>query len=348
VVNGGPSVAPPLVSVKDLTVSYASRRSLLRRGPQLSAAAVSGISFDVRAGETLGLVGESGCGKSTTGRAILRLVEPADGSVWFEGTELTSLSRKAMLRQRRQLQMIFQDPYSSLDGRMRVRELVGEPLVIHHLHKGERRARVEEAIRSVGLSSDTLSRFPHEFSGGQRQRIAIARALILKPKFVVCDEPTSSLDVSIQAQVLNLFMERQQDLGLSYLFISHDIAVVRHIASRIAVMYSGRLVEIGDTDSLLAEPLHPYTHALLRAVPRIGEQRRSSSGASSNERGGALSGFQGCVFSSRCPFARDLCYQEMPSPVSARPGHEVACHFWDEISGPSGAQSSRPHQRSAC
>jgi len=321
----------PLLSIRDLTVTYGSKRNLFGKPRGFVVPAVSSISFDVYGGETLGLVGESGSGKSTTGRAILRLVEPSTGRVTFDGVDLTALHRRALRRQRQGMQMIFQDPYSSLDGRKRVRDLIEEPLIIHGIGRNTRPEMVEEAVISVGLPLDALSRFPHEFSGGQRQRIAIARALILKPKFVVCDEPTSSLDVSIQAQVLNLFTKRQRDLGLSYLFISHDIAVIRHVASRIAVMYAGNLVEIADTDLLLSRPLHPYTRTLLDAVPRIGSRRSEASGTTANELPERARSFGGCVFSSRCRFAQALCHTEAPPRTVAHPGHEVACHFWDEI-----------------
>jgi oligopeptide transport system ATP-binding protein len=342
--SAAPAPAVPLLSARDLTVTYGARRGAFARGRRRLEPAVAGVSFDLFAGETLGLVGESGSGKSTTGRAILRLVEPVAGNVTFDGVELTALPRKALRRQRQAMQMIFQDPYSSLDGRMRVRDLIEEPLAIHGVGDDARREIVTEALLSVGLPVDALSRFPHEFSGGQRQRIAIARALILKPKLVVCDEPTSALDVSIQAQVLNLFMERQRELDLSYLFISHDIAVIKHVASRIAVMYGGRLVEIGPSESLLAEPLHPYTRTLLAAVPRVGRRANDTSRAPSTELPDVGNASEGCVFSSRCPFAQELCRREAPPNTAARPRHEVACHFWEDIAVSS--TTSRRDERS--
>jgi ABC-type oligopeptide transport system ATPase subunit len=259
-------MSPPLVEVRNLTKHFARGGGLFQRGTMTKA--VDGVSFTIQEGETFGLVGESGSGKSTTGRCMLRLIEPTSGEVRYRGQDVLAYSSSEMRAARRHMQMIFQDPYSSLNPRMRVREIVDEPLVIHKLgSKAERGARVAELFRLVGLDPAHLERYPHEFSGGQRQRIGLARALALEPKFIIADEPVSALDVSIQAQVVNLLMDLQQRLQLTYLFIAHDLRLVRHICRRVAVMYLGRIVEMGDTEALFANPAHPYTRALLSAIP---------------------------------------------------------------------------------
>ena len=262
-------MSAPLVEVKDLRKDFPVKAGPF--GPRLWLPAVNGVSFSIRKGETLGLVGESGCGKSTLGRCLLKLIPPTAGEIYLDGASLTALSRSAMKPYRRRLQMIFQDPYSSLNPRMTVGQLLEEPLVIHQLSANAkaRRERVKELLSLVGLSSDSLSRYPHEFSGGQRQRIGIARSLAVEPEFIVCDEPVSALDVSIQAQILNLLMELQQKLGLTYLFISHDLRIVEHLSHRVAVMYLGKIVEMGDAREICASPKHPYTRALVASVRHL-------------------------------------------------------------------------------
>ncbi len=293
--------------------------------------AVDGISFNVIRGETLGLVGESGCGKSTTGRTILQLYRPTEGSVKFEGQELSTMGGNELRQMRKQMQIIFQDPFASLNPRMTVGSIVSEPLQIHNMYpnKKERQQYVEQLMERVGLNPYFINRYPHEFSGGQRQRIGIARALALQPSFIVADEPISALDVSIQAQVVNLMEELQQEMGLTYLFIAHDLSMVRHICDRVAVMYLGKMVELGPVDDVYDNPQHPYTQALLSAVPvpdpfvEESRQRIIISGDLPNPANPPT----GCNFNSRCPVAFDLCHQEPDPPlVEVRPGHFVACH----------------------
>lgn len=291
--------------------------------------AVDDLQFQVTKGETLGLVGESGCGKSTTGRAVLQLYRPTAGSVNFGGTELTTLKAGELRRFRRRMQMIFQDPFSSLNPRMSVEQIVGEPLAIHGLYKGaERRERVQYILQAVGLNPAFARRYPHEFSGGQRQRIGIGRALAAEPEFLVCDEPVSALDVSIQAQVINLLEDLQEQFGLTYLFIAHDLAVVRHISDRVTVMYLGKMMELADSNELYQNPLHPYTKALLSAVPITDPELERS-----RERiiltGDVPSPLRpppGCVFNTRCPIAVDECRERIPEWREVVPTHFVACH----------------------
>jgi oligopeptide transport system ATP-binding protein len=307
--------------------------------------AVDDITFTVKRGETLGLVGESGCGKSTTGRAILQLYKPTDGKVNFLNKSLTTLSGGELRKMRREMQMIFQDPYASLNPRMTVGSIIGEPLEIHGLAKGrEKQERVQELLRIVGLNPYFANRYPHEFSGGQRQRIGIARALAVQPSFIVCDEPISALDVSIQAQVINLLEDLQAQFNLTYLFIAHDLSVVRHISDRVAVMYVGKIVELTTRDLLYERPLHPYTKALLSAVPIPDPaiERKRQRIILTGDVPSPVNPPTGCRFHPRCPFAQDVCREKEPELLEVEPNHFAACHFWDDIlaRGQSGSVSS--------
>lgn len=295
--------------------------------------AVDGVSFVMNKGETLGLVGESGCGKSTLGRTIVRLYEPTEGEVIFKGQDISHTKKGQLKPLRRQMQLIFQDPYSSLNPRMNVNTIVGEALLAHGLiKKGQEYIdRVSEIIETCGLSSYHINRYPHQFSGGQRQRIGIARALALNPEFVVCDEPVSALDVSIQSQILNLMMDLQEKMGLSYLFISHDLGVVKHISNRIGVMYLGSLVEMADKRELYNNPSHPYTRALLSAIPLPDPSKRKKMIAISGEIPSNVNTPTGCKFNTRCPYAKEICIQQIPISKEVSPGHFTACHFAGEI-----------------
>jgi oligopeptide transport system ATP-binding protein len=322
-------MSEPLLRVNDLVKHFPVRGGLLSRLAE-KVHAVDHVSFAIGAGETLGLVGESGCGKSTTGRCILRLIEPTSGEVWFEGQNVTELDRGSLGALRRDMQIIFQDPYASLNPRMTVGAIIGEALVIHGLAKNRHafEDRVAELLETVGLSADHMGRFPHEFSGGQRQRIGIARALAVSPKLIVCDEPVSALDVSIQAQVINLLEDLQEQFNLTYLFIAHDLSVVEHISTRVAVMYLGRIVEIAAAPDLYARPLHPYTEALLSAVPipdpTAKRQRIRLQGDVPNP----ISPPTGCHFHTRCPIRElPLCSTEKPPLRQTADGHWVACHL---------------------
>ena len=327
-----------LVTVDDLAVHFPITSGIVFRHTVGAVRAVDGVSLTVRRGETLGLVGESGCGKSTTGRAILQLIRPTRGRVLYEGTDLAHLRGRALRRQRRRMQMIFQDPYASLNSRMTVGDIVGEPLLVHRLRdRAGRHERVRELLQTVGINPNTQNRYPHEFSGGQRQRIGIARALAVEPNFIVCDEPISALDVSIRAQIINLLQALQREFGLTYLFIAHDLSVVRHISDRVAVMYLGRVVELAANAELYGEPLHPYTQALLSAVPIPDPE------AEERRRAVVLQGDvpspadppPGCHFHTRCPAMRKgLCDREDPALREARPGHFVACHLVTESDHP--------------
>ena len=292
--------------------------------------AVDNISFEIYRGETLGLVGESGCGKSTTARAILQLSRPTAGKVYLDGVDLVSLKGNKLREMRRRMQMIFQDPYASLNPRMTVSSIVAEPLAVYGVaRRSEREARVEELLQMVGLDPYFANRYPHEFSGGQRQRIGIARALALRPDFIVCDEPISALDVSIQAQVVNLLEDLQERLGLTYLFIAHDLSMVRHINDRVAVMYLGKIVELTDRDTLYANPLHPYTQALLSAVPipdpALSDEKQQP--ALEGDLPSPSNPPKACNFNTRCPFAKDSCFSVEPEFREVSPGHWVACHL---------------------
>ncbi len=321
--------APELVRVEGLKQYYPVNRGVLFRRQVGAVRAVDGISFLIRRGETLGLVGESGCGKSSTGRAILQLQRPTAGRVFLDGVELTELKGGALRRMRRRMQMIFQDPYASLNPRMTAGQILSEPLEIHQLARGRRQERVRELMELVGLNPGYADRYPHEFSGGQRQRIGIARALALQPDFIICDEPVSALDVSIQAQVINLLEDLQERFGLTYLFIAHDLSMVRHISNRVAVMYLGRIVELAERDDLYESPLHPYTQALISAVPLPDpdlETRRRRIVLKGDPPDPADPP-DGCNFCTRCPVAVDRCHREDPPLQEVRPGHWAACHL---------------------
>ena len=321
-----------LLRVEDLKVHFPVRTGGLFARP-VPLKAVDGVSFDLREGETLGVVGESGCGKSTLGRAILRLIPSTSGKVLWLGQDLTALDGEALRARRRDMQIVFQDPLASLDPRMTVGDIVAEPLGIFRpdLSRAERRDRVRDMLAKVGLLPQMINRYPHEFSGGQCQRIGIARAMILEPALVVCDEPVSALDVSIQAQIVNLLMRLQAEMKLSLLFISHDLAVVRHISHRVMVLYLGRVMEIADRDAIYAAPLHPYTQALIAAVPVPDptRERGKRHAALSGDLPSPINPPSGCVFRTRCPRASEICAREVP-PLEAKDGagHLVACHHW--------------------
>ncbi|MGQ9481765.1 ABC transporter ATP-binding protein [Chloroflexus sp.] len=317
-----------LIEIKDLRMHFPVTRGIIFQRRVGTVKAVDGVSFSIKRSETLGLVGESGCGKSTTGRAILQLYRPTSGQVLFEGTDLTKLKGNALRQMRRRVQMIFQDPYASLNPRMTVGDIIAEPIRVHKLREGRAvRERVEELLHLVGLNPAFANRYPHEFSGGQRQRIGIARALAVEPDFVVCDEPVSALDVSIQAQVVNLLEELQDKLGLTYLFIAHDLSVVNHISDRVAVMYLGKVVELAEGPKLYSMPLHPYTQALLSAVPipdpKVEKQRRRI--ILEGDVPSPLNPPPGCHFHTRCPIAIQKCKEEEPPFVDYGNGHLAAC-----------------------
>ncbi len=318
-----------LVDVQDLKMYFPVTAGLIFQRKVADVKAVDGIALQIKRGETLGLVGESGCGKSTTGRAILQLYRPTAGAVNFDGTDLTKVKGGDLRRFRRRMQMIFQDPYASLNPRMSVGSIIAEPLAIHNLAKGKaRKERVQELLSVVGLNPYYANRYPHEFSGGQRQRIGIARALAVEPDFIVCDEPVSALDVSIQAQIINLLEDLQNRFGLTYLFIAHDLSVVRHISDRVAVMYLGHVVELADRNELYENPMHPYTKALLSAVPIPDpalEQKRERI-ILTGDVPSPLRPPPGCVFNTRCPIAIDECRERIPEWRAVGQNHWVACH----------------------
>jgi oligopeptide transport system ATP-binding protein len=323
----------PLLEVRDLQKYFPIRRGLFSRTVG-HVRAVDGVSFDIRAGEVLGLVGESGCGKTTTGRCILRLIEPTAGSVRFDGREVTGMGKRELRALRREMQIVFQDPYSSLNPRLTVGSMLGEALAIHHLARGAAaRERVAELLRIVGLHPDHARRYPHEFSGGQRQRIGVARALAVDPRLIVADEPVSALDVSIQAQIINLLRELQHRLGLTYLFVAHDLSVVEHISDRVAVMYLGKIVELAVSEVLYRDPRHPYTVSLLSAIPVPDPGRKKERIVLKGDVPSPANPPSGCRFHPRCYMAREICATEEPLLREVRPGHWSACHFAEQIAG---------------
>ena len=333
--EGAATMPPPgpLLQVEHLVKHFPIRGSGITRRKVGEVKAVTDVSFSIQKGETLGLVGESGCGKSTTGRAVLQLQPATSGSIKFDGKELTTLDKRSLRQVRRDLQVVFQDPYASLNPRLPVNDIVGEAYAIHNLHNGERRERVAELLKVVGLHPEHGNRFPHEFSGGQRQRVGIARALALEPKLIVLDEPVSALDVSIQAGVVNLLQELQDRLGVAYLFIAHDLSVVRHISDRVAVMYLGKIVEIGTRNDIYERASHPYTQALLSAVPipdpKLERKRRRI--VLTGDIPSPANPPSGCRFRTRCWKAQEICATEEPALIDRGQGHPSACHFAEAV-----------------
>ena len=317
-----------MLEVKNLKVHYPVRGGLFS-GARQHVKAVDDVSFNIGPGETLGLVGESGCGKTTLGRAIVKLVEPTAGSVWLEGEDIATLTGAELRARRRKFQMIFQDPYNSLDPRMTVGEIIGEALDIHRLASGnaDRQERIEALLKSVGLDTTHAQRYPHEFSGGQRQRIGIARALAVEPKLIVCDEPVSALDVSVQAQIINLLQDLQREREVAYLFVAHDLAVVEHISQRVMVMYLGKIVELGAAQAIVHAPKHPYTQALVSAVPQIDAAAQRTRIVLAGEIPSPIDPPPGCPFHPRCPLAEARCRNEPPALREVSPGHWASCHF---------------------
>ncbi len=321
-----------LIEVKGLKKYFPVRKGFFGGNIQ-HVKAVDDVSFHIKKGETLGLVGESGCGKSTTGRTVIRLYDPTDGQIIFDGKDISKLSQKQLIPYRKKIQMIFQDPYASLNSRMTVGDIVGEPLDIHNIASGkERMERIQYLLETVGLSGDHANRYPHEFSGGQRQRVGIARALAVEPEFIIADEPISALDVSIQAQVVNMLEDLQAEMGLTYLFIAHDLSMVKHISDRIGVMYLGKMVELADSDELYYRPQHPYTQALLSAVPIADPNvaKESNRIILEGDVPSPLNPPSGCRFRTRCKYAMDICAQAEPEFKDVGGGHWVACHLMDK------------------
>ena len=317
----------PLLEVRDLKKWFPAKKSPFSR-EKIFIKAVDGVSFTLNEGETLGVVGESGCGKSTMGRSVLRLLEPTGGQVIYKGVDYTALKDKELRDSRKELQIIFQDPYASLDPRMTIGDIIAEPLDIQlKLSAKERMERVLQTMDRAGLNTRFVNRYPHEFSGGQRQRIGIARAIALNPKIMVCDEPVSALDVSIQAQVINLLMDLQKEMGMAYIFISHDLSVIKHISDRVAVMYLGHLVEIADKKDIYAHPMHPYTVALLSAIPVPDRKHKKEKIVLEGDLPSPANPPSGCVFHTRCDKAQDICKTEVPELKDCGNGHCCACHF---------------------
>ena len=319
-----------LLKVEHLKKYYPVKSSSLKRSNGF-VKAVDDISFDVKAGETFGIVGESGCGKSTMGKSVIRLIEPTDGKVILDGQDFTALKGKELKKARENIKLIFQDPYASLNPRMTVKDIIGEPIDIAKIYKTkkERDDRIIEVMKQVGLNLDYLYRYPHEFSGGQRQRIGIARAIALQPKLIICDEPVSALDVSIQAKIINLLKELQQKLGIAYIFISHDLSVVKHIADRVGVMYLGNMMEMADKKALYSNPLHPYTQALFSAIPKISSERIDDKEILGGDVPSPANPPKGCRFVTRCPKAMEICKSVRPELKEVEPGHKCACHLYD-------------------
>lgn len=319
-----------LLKVEHLKKYYPVKSSSLKRSNGF-VKAVDDISFDVKVGETFGIVGESGCGKSTMGKSVIRLIEPTDGKVILDGQDFTALKGKELKKARENIKLIFQDPYASLNPRMTVKDIIGEPIDIAKIYKTkkERDDRIIEVMKQVGLNLDYLYRYPHEFSGGQRQRIGIARAIALQPKLIICDEPVSALDVSIQAKIINLLKELQQKLGIAYIFISHDLSVVKHIADRVGVMYLGNMMEMADKKALYNNPLHPYTQALFSAIPKISSERIDDKEILGGDVPSPANPPKGCRFVTRCPKAREICKSVRPELKEVEPGHKCACHLYD-------------------
>lgn len=316
-----------LVKVSDLKKTFEVKKGFMGKKQHLKA--VDGVSFEIKEGETLSLVGESGCGKSTTGRLLLKLLQPTSGTIILDGTDVTNYTDNQIRPMRKSMQMIFQDPYSSLNPRIKIKDLISEPLLVHtDMSREERYGKVAELLEIVGLDKENMEKYPHEFSGGQRQRIGIARAISIHPKLLIADEPVSALDVSIQSQVLNLMQDLQHEMGLAYLFISHDLSVVEHISNRVCVMYLGRIAETATRDELYANPMHPYTRALLSAVPVADPEIKKKRILLQGDIPSPVNPPSGCNFHTRCPECRDICRTQVPAPVDVGGGHIVNCHLY--------------------